>query len=450
MFIKNLFQKVSSTLLLLFFLGAVGVLAQSLEFNVTTNGSDRIVAPNQQTSNCTFPIFLRSSSGATRNESDAFSVIDEGNSSVFTFNHPVDRNRKEIVFRRTVNGCEAIFSVIELQQPVSQFSLEVIPRVGGVETSSLTVWEHISLGPLPVEPEEPNVSDAEAENIDDEPTEINVPIFCSSVNLESSFGRIGVLSEEIRIQENRLRDLDKQSEERSERAWQIATSLVEARSTLSRLENELNNWRARLVYLDDEIIKTQTRLDDAKLSYSNLQAEYVDEVNVQSIEGDKPLDNVKSGISISLDGGQSWIILVGNKGMRHFINEIRKDKDKGRQLHRRGQEVKRINADLYNLKKQKETADQAINNIQSSIINTNQLISDADIGLNESIIKRDEIYNEVNIASQKISELQASLEEENLLLDGCDNFQRPTSFWNNVMTRISNLFKPLALAYVGE
>lgn len=425
----------------------VGNVSAASSFSVSTNGADRIVSTTDSVQNCSFPLSLQSSS-VNRPESAAASITTNGNTTTFVFNHPTDTNRAEISFRRTINNCEAVFTILELNQPVSQFSLVVTPQVEGVAQDSVVVWEHISLGPLPPEPEvteTPNEEKSENNNLVDG---VN---YCSDNSLNSYIQNIGILAEEVRIQNNRKLDVQKQQKNIDTDLWQAASNLIEARSSVTELQNNLADWRNRLNYLEEQQQNLTTNLQSAQDSYRALQREYADEQYISVQEGDKPLDTILSGVSISLDGGQTWIVMSGERGIRLFINKIRQDKDKGRLLHKQGQNVKQLQGELYRVNEQINTAQSAIGNTEEAITNSQSLVqSQIDKLKNLKDVKQN-IQFDLNDATNKLTDLQTKLKNAQLLLDGCNalNNIQPVSLFDRIHHLIASFFRPLALAY-GE
>jgi chromosome segregation ATPase len=156
-------------------------------------------------------------------------------------------------------------------------------------------------------------------------------------------------------------------------------------------------------------------------------------------------------VTVSLDGGNTWLVLVGEKGLRKFINEIRRDKDKGRQLHFRGQEVKRIQSVVFGLTSQKETATTAIDNIESSLENSRQTVSSLEQELGELKELRTELMSRQTDTSRQLEIFRQQLQEEELLLQSCEAFtSQPTSFIEMLIQKVAQFFRPLVLAYGGN
>lgn len=451
--LANVFHKYSKSVIGIFILLMMtgSTSAQSQVFSVTTSGGSRIVSTPDSATNCTFPITLTSTVELDRDEEVATKIDVVGDISTFTFNHPVETDRTEIKLRRTVSNCEASFTILELQQPVSQFSLVVTPTVDGAKTDPLVVWEHISLGPLPSEQEFP-VESPETPSDPDIIVPSDTPSnFCSDDQVQTILSRIGVLSEEIRIQENRFDDLESQKENQDASAWEMAASLVEARDTATRLEEELLDWEMRLQALVDEQKRNQVLFDEAHETYLALQQEYVDESNVKVVEGEQPLTSLGSGVTLSLDGGQTWLILVGERGLRQFIGMIREDKVRGRELHRRGQEVKRIRSTLFTLANQLQTTTEAISDTKIALENARKTVDTKQQELNSLREQTNNLNSERVDVSDKLLNLQSQLQEEELLLRGCEAFtNQPTSMIQNLLIRIAQFFRPLVLAYGGN
>lgn len=403
-------------------------------FQVQTVGSDRVITGPAGSTVCEFPFQLTSTNGLIRNQNIATrQATSQG--ELFTFNHPTETSREEVTVRRQVSGCRATFSIVDLRQPATQFSVVVTPSADGVNYSPLNIWEHISLGPLTPS--------------DEVIPEIPVLPACSE---ETVFGRmqaIGVLSEELRLQTNRRDDLVKQKVNGGEAARSAASALVESRNVLSQLGQSRVIWQKYLEQLSVRIVATEDELQKAQDEYRNLQQQYADGGQVNVVEGDQPLQQVDSGVSVSLDGGQTWLVLSGEGGVRAFIGRLQKNKEQGRELHRRGQVVKDLQATLYALQQQYDQAVARVDKFGSDIERYQGEVDLLQKQLTEITADRTRIDGEVKIVEDKLNELRGRIDEEQLLLDGC-NVSRPVepvSLWQQVRRVIARIINPLVVAY---
>lgn len=404
---------------------------QTTNFQVQTNGSDRVVVGPIGGGSCGFS-FKLVGSDSVRDESMA-ARLNENGADFFVFNHPVESDRVEVIIRRQVSGCRAVFSITELNQPASQFALVVTPTMNGRAYESLTIWEHISLGPLtPIKPQSPQA-----------------PPQCSESEVFNRMNTIGVWSEELRIEGNRRNDLAIRLSQSNDKSRELARMLVEGRDRQTRLKDSLSAWQNYDTELSTRLDDIDNKLNSANEAYRALQNEYADNGQVAVVEGDQPLQQLSSGVSVSLDGGQTWLVLSGEGGIRAFIGRLQANKNQGRELHRRGQLVKDLQAQKFELNSLQNEAKVRIEQINTNLKSYSDEVDKLQQQLGNSKFEKIQIESDIKNVDTKINNLRERLEAEQLLLDGCNLIEKtaPVSLWQRVTKFLGQIIAPIIVAY---
>lgn len=440
-----------------------------VEFFVTESLPVKTVTTTQLTAGCKFVFALKNSDGNLRRASSAQRISVNDSAAIYTFNHPTE-NRSELVVQQTLNKCRAEYKILYAGLPADSYALLVTPTVGSKNYEDVVVWSNVLTGAIEVQ--NMVVAPAVSENTtiipEIKPPSKPVPINKPTEALDNDTSSTVTESTEVECrnetQQQLLVDLQNVASiiqllsstvvtgQNTEKAMFLemkknAEKMVEVRLVRQSLEQQVVAAQNKERRLHAELAIAKRSLDLERNNLQQAQAKLASVTNVRTINDKDPLSNVDSGITVSFDGGETWVVMDGESGVESFLNQVREQHAAAKEVHRAGQLVKKYSEAVIKL-------DGDLNSISSTLLEVSNKYRDnlaneqsLQSALKKLSMERINILEDIVNNNTELGVQEAIMRDKQLQIDNCSSEVKEVSKWLDWRQLIIGLFSPILPSY---